>query len=164
VRITARRRLRDPAHRTGHRARHVLASTGGVARRRHRRDVYAARQTATGQSALRDLLQSAVRDGRDGLRVRFQCRRAPGPPAVVRLPEAASRTEDLSAGGFQPVIDDGAACAQPDTVRRLVFCTGKLYYDLIAARVEKEKSGGTNGIAIARVEELYPWPHEAVAA
>ena len=86
------------------------------------------------------------------------------PKSLLRLPEAASRIEDLSAGGFQPVIDDGAASAQRDTVRRLVFCTGKLYYDLIAARVEKEKSGGTNGIAIARVEELYPWPHEAVAA
>jgi 2-oxoglutarate dehydrogenase E1 component len=39
-----------------------------------------------------------------------------------------------------------------------------LYYDLVAARAEKEKSGGTNGTAIARVEELYPWPHEGVAA
>jgi 2-oxoglutarate dehydrogenase E1 component len=53
-----------------------------------------------------------------------------------------------------------------DTVRRLVFCTGKIYYDLAMARAEKAKSADANGhgVAIARVEELYPWPHDAVAA
>ena len=86
------------------------------------------------------------------------------PKSLLRLPEAASKIEDLSASGFQPVIDDAARSGDGDTVRRLVFCTGKLYYDLVAARAEKEKSGGTNAIAIARVEELYPWPHEGVAA
>jgi 2-oxoglutarate dehydrogenase E1 component len=50
-----------------------------------------------------------------------------------------------------------------------VFCTGKLYYDLVTARAEKEKTGAAgaagaaNGVAIARVEELYPWPHDGVA-
>jgi 2-oxoglutarate dehydrogenase E1 component len=43
-----------------------------------------------------------------------------------------------------------------DTVQRLVFCTGKVYYDLIAKGVPAH-------IAVVRVEELYPWPHEAVA-
>jgi 2-oxoglutarate dehydrogenase E1 component len=92
------------------------------------------------------------------------------PKSLLRLPDAASKLEDLSAGAFHPVIDDAARTEQRDTVRRLVFCTGKLYYDLVAARAEKEKSGGgvtngggTGGIAIARVEELYPWPHDAVA-
>jgi len=89
------------------------------------------------------------------------------PKSLLRLPEAASRLEELSSGAFQPVIDDASVGRgggpQRDTVRRLVFCTGKLYYDLIAARVEKEKAGGTNGVAIARVEELYPWPHDGVA-
>jgi 2-oxoglutarate dehydrogenase E1 component len=85
------------------------------------------------------------------------------PKSLLRLPEAASRLEDLSTGTFQPVIDD-AAVTNRDGVRRLVFCTGKVYYDLARARVEREKSSPTNGVAIARVEELYPWPHEAVAA
>ena len=84
------------------------------------------------------------------------------PKSLLRLPEAASKLEDLTGTGFQPVIDD-VTRTERDSVRRLVFCTGKLYYDLIAARGEREKNG-TVGVAIARVEELYPWPHEAVAA
>ena len=86
------------------------------------------------------------------------------PKSLLRLPDAASKIEDLSTGGFKPVIDDAHASKNRDGVRRLVFCTGKVYYDLAAARAEREKSGGTNGVAIARVEELYPWPHEQVAA
>jgi 2-oxoglutarate dehydrogenase complex dehydrogenase (E1) component-like enzyme len=85
------------------------------------------------------------------------------PKSLLRLPEAASRLEDLSSGRFHPVIDDPSTEPHRDGVRRLVFCTGKLYYDLIAARKEKGQAGGSNGVAIARVEELYPWPHEAVA-
>ena len=88
------------------------------------------------------------------------------PKSLLRLPDAASRLEDLSAGGFATVIDDPATNGNADGVRRLVFCSGKLYYDLVAARTEKAKTGVTDGavVAIARVEELYPWPHEAVAA
>ncbi len=86
------------------------------------------------------------------------------PKSLLRLPEAASRLEDLSNGTFQPVLDDAAAASRKDAVRRLVFCTGKLYYDLVAARAEQEKAGGSSGAAIARVEELYPWPHDGVAA
>ena len=82
------------------------------------------------------------------------------PKSLLRLPEAASRLEDLSNGRFRPVIDDPSD-VQRDTVKRLVFCTGKLYYDLAAARAT-EKAG--DGVAIARVEELYPWPHDDVAA
>jgi 2-oxoglutarate dehydrogenase E1 component len=85
------------------------------------------------------------------------------PKSLLRLPEAASALEDLTAGSFRPVIDDPAV-ADAGGVRRLVFCTGKIYYDLVAARAEKEKAGDENGVAIARVEELYPWPHEAIAA
>jgi 2-oxoglutarate dehydrogenase E1 component len=87
------------------------------------------------------------------------------PKSLLRLPEAASRIEELSSGGFQPVIDDASVEKNRDGVRRLVFCTGKMFYDLVAARAEKEKGGDPNGggVAIARVEELYPWPHEGVA-
>jgi 2-oxoglutarate dehydrogenase E1 component len=51
------------------------------------------------------------------------------------------------------VIDDPLTSQKRDEVRRLVFCTGKIYYDL----VEKERPGA---IAIVRVEELYPWPQD----
>ena len=86
------------------------------------------------------------------------------PKSLLRLPEAASKLEDLSGGSFRATLDDPSATAK-DTVRRLVFCAGKIYYDLVAARAEREKAGSWgNGVAIARVEELYPWPHDQVAA
>jgi 2-oxoglutarate dehydrogenase E1 component len=71
------------------------------------------------------------------------------------LPAAASKLEELSTGAFRPIIEDPSAERQRDQVRRLVFCTGKIYYDLLPAR--------QSHIALVRVEELYPWPHEEVA-
>jgi 2-oxoglutarate dehydrogenase E1 component len=58
------------------------------------------------------------------------------------------------------VIDDPARSPVPREVKRLVLCSGKLYYDLAAAR-----ANGTEAkhAAIVRVEELYPWPHEEIA-
>jgi len=85
------------------------------------------------------------------------------PKSLLRLPDAASSLEELTAA-FRAVIDDAARAEQRDTVRRLVFCSGKVYYDLVTARTEQEKSGASGGVAIARVEELYPWPHDAVAS
>ena len=75
------------------------------------------------------------------------------PKSLLRLPAAASKLEELSSGTFRPVIDDPSASQRREDVRRLLFCTGKIYYDLI----EKERP---SGIAIVRVEELYPWPQE----
>jgi 2-oxoglutarate dehydrogenase E1 component len=86
------------------------------------------------------------------------------PKSLLRLPEAASMIGDLTNEMFKTVIDDTIPDSARDGVRRLVFCTGKIYYDLVAARSAKEKAGDGNGVAIARVEELYPWPHDAVAA
>ena len=77
------------------------------------------------------------------------------PKSLLRLPEAASKLSDLTEGRFQPVIDDPVASNERDAVTRLVFCSGKIYYDLLAQRKPY--------IALVRVEELYPWPHEAVA-
>lgn len=78
------------------------------------------------------------------------------PKSLLRLPAAASRLADLSSGGFSPVLDDPAASAAREQVRRLVFCTGKIYYDAVEKRPEH--------VALVRVEELYPWPHKQVAA
>jgi 2-oxoglutarate dehydrogenase E1 component len=83
------------------------------------------------------------------------------PKSLLRLAAAASHLADLTTGSFQPIIDDAAASANATAVRRLVLCTGKIYYDLLAA---VHAAGGANeGIAIVRVDELYPWPHEALA-
>src|SRR5690242_2040546 len=75
------------------------------------------------------------------------------PKSLLRLPAAASKLEELAAGSFRPVIDDPTAERRREEVRRLVFCSGKIYYDLI----EKERP---LGIAIVRIEELYPWPQD----
>jgi 2-oxoglutarate dehydrogenase E1 component len=77
------------------------------------------------------------------------------PKSLLRLPEAASRLSDLTDHSFLTVIDDAAVAESRDQVKRLVFCTGKIYYDLVAKRAPH--------IALVRVEQLYPWPHDDVA-
>jgi 2-oxoglutarate dehydrogenase E1 component len=74
------------------------------------------------------------------------------PKWMLRLAAAMSSLTDLTQGTFRPVIDDPHASTRRDAVRRLVCCTGKIYWEL-AARPAVE------GVAIVRVEELYPWPH-----
>jgi len=78
------------------------------------------------------------------------------PKSLLRLPQAASRLDDLVNGRFASVIDDPTIGDRRDEVQRVVFCTGKLFYDLTA----KERPAN---VAIARVEELYPWPAEQVS-
>jgi 2-oxoglutarate dehydrogenase E1 component len=77
------------------------------------------------------------------------------PKSLLRLPEAASKLSDLTDVGFATVIDDPAVAESRDQVKRLVFCTGKIYYDLLAKRAPH--------VALVRVEQLYPWPHDEVA-
>ena len=79
------------------------------------------------------------------------------PKSLLRLAQAASALTDLTSGSFQPVIDDARAANNREAVRRLVFCTGKMFYDLTAKAVPDH-------VAVVRVEELYPWPAEAIAA
>ncbi|MEO8945580.1 MAG: 2-oxoglutarate dehydrogenase E1 component [Gemmatimonadaceae bacterium] len=81
------------------------------------------------------------------------------PKSLLRMPEAASRLSDLTAGAFQSVIDDASVATQRESIKRIVFCTGKIYYDLL----DKRKRDGGGGVALVRVEELYPWPHDDVA-
>jgi len=71
------------------------------------------------------------------------------------MPQASSKLTDLTQGTFKSVIDDPSV-ENRDEVTRLVFCTGKLYYEL----APKER---LSHLAVARVEELYPWPHEQVS-
>ncbi|MEU8699688.1 multifunctional oxoglutarate decarboxylase/oxoglutarate dehydrogenase thiamine pyrophosphate-binding subunit/dihydrolipoyllysine-residue succinyltransferase subunit [Streptomyces sp. NPDC048680] len=74
------------------------------------------------------------------------------PKSMLRLKAAASTVEEFTTGGFRPVIGD--ASVDPNAVRKVVFCTGKVYYDLEA---EREKRGVTD-TAIIRLERLYPLP------
>jgi 2-oxoglutarate dehydrogenase E1 component len=82
------------------------------------------------------------------------------PKSLLRLPEAASRLPELTTGSFQPVLDDPVVSPVPREVKRLVLCSGKLYYDLAAARANDSPA---KHVAVVRVEELYPWPHEEIA-
>ncbi len=71
------------------------------------------------------------------------------PKSLLRHPQCVSRLEELAEGRFREVIVAGAASEQ---ARRLLLCTGKIYYDLLE-RVEKD---GRDDVAIIRVEQLYP--------
>jgi 2-oxoglutarate dehydrogenase E1 component len=77
------------------------------------------------------------------------------PKSLLRLPAATSPLEDLTGGGFLPVIDDAGVKARED-VRRIVVCSGKVFYDLSAAR---QKSGDER-VAIVRLEQFYPFPEK----
>ncbi|MDO8506182.1 MAG: 2-oxoglutarate dehydrogenase E1 component, partial [Candidatus Limnocylindria bacterium] len=79
------------------------------------------------------------------------------PKGLLRLRQASSTLEDLSAGGFQPVLDDPGPGR--DAVSRLVLCSGKVYYDIAG----HEERAGATAVAVARLEQLYPFPVEAAA-
>ncbi|MDP9093923.1 MAG: multifunctional oxoglutarate decarboxylase/oxoglutarate dehydrogenase thiamine pyrophosphate-binding subunit/dihydrolipoyllysine-residue succinyltransferase subunit [Actinomycetota bacterium] len=80
------------------------------------------------------------------------------PKSLLRLKAATSEIEDFTNGGFQPVIDDGSV--DPANVRRVLLCSGKVYYDLQAARGEHDRAD----IAIVAVEQLYPLPVDELRA
>jgi 2-oxoglutarate dehydrogenase E1 component len=67
--------------------------------------------------------------------------------------------DDIAKGGFKPVIGE-IDPIDGKKVTRVIFCSGKVYYDLLAARREKN----ITDIAIARLEQLYPFPQEAFQA
>ncbi len=79
------------------------------------------------------------------------------PKGLLRLRDAASDLDDLTGGGFAPVIDDSAA--DKERVGRLVLCSGKVYYDIVG----HELRAGADVIAVARVEQLYPFPSKETA-
>ncbi|MES3041217.1 MAG: 2-oxoglutarate dehydrogenase E1 component [Pseudomonadota bacterium] len=75
------------------------------------------------------------------------------PKSLLRHKLAVSTLEDLANGRFQTVIGEVDAVA-PETVTRIVICGGKVYYDLL----EKRRELALEGVAILRVEQLYPFP------
>ena len=75
------------------------------------------------------------------------------PKSLLRHKEAVSQLEELSSGTFQTVIDETDAI-DPTAVKRVVMCSGKVFYDLRSARRERD----IGDIAIIRIEQMYPFP------
>jgi 2-oxoglutarate dehydrogenase E1 component len=80
------------------------------------------------------------------------------PKSLLRLPAAVSTIEELETGGFQPVIDD-AKVSDKTKVKRIILCSGKVFYDLDTARAD----AGDDRVAIVRLEQFYPFPKERLA-
>ena len=78
------------------------------------------------------------------------------PKSLLRHPMAVSMVEDLTEGFFQRVIPD--VLMDEKQVKKLVFCSGKFYYDLVDARAKKN----LNDVAIVRIEQLFPLPFEEI--
>ncbi len=82
------------------------------------------------------------------------------PKSLLRNKDAVSPLQDLARGSFHTVIAEADAAIEPSAVRKLVLCSGKVYYDLVNARRERELVD----TAVLRVEQLYPFPHKALEA
>ena len=80
------------------------------------------------------------------------------PKSLLRAKQAVSSVAEFTDGRFFDVIDDSVA---PDKVKRVVVCSGKVYYNLVAQREAAKK---TKEVAIIRLEQLYPWPADALKA
>ena len=79
------------------------------------------------------------------------------PKSLLRHPMCVSKMEDFTAGQFQEMIGDNYADAKK--VKRVVLCTGKMYYELLAKQQEEKRKD----IAIVRLEQLYPLPEKQLA-
>jgi 2-oxoglutarate decarboxylase len=117
--------------------------------------------------------------------LRSQVRGSGGQPLVVMTPKSLLRAEvsrssieELTTGGFRVVVDDPATGAgpaigdhelaassiDPERVARIVLCSGKIGFDAMRWREKhREATGQTSALAVVRVEQLYPWPEEAIA-
>jgi 2-oxoglutarate dehydrogenase E1 component len=81
------------------------------------------------------------------------------PKSLLRKKEAASPLADFTTGAFQVIVPETEKIAAKKA-KRVIFCTGKVYYDAVAERAKR----GIDDIAIVRIEQLYPFPHEEFQA
>lgn len=79
------------------------------------------------------------------------------PKSLLRHPMAVSSTQDLASGQFRPLIGDESA-TDPSVIERVVFCSGKVYYDLLKHQQEHE----VRNVAVVRIEQIYPFPDQDV--
>ena len=99
--------------------------------------------------------------------LRRQVRRDFRKPLVVMTPKSLLRhkmcvsplSDMNSASQFQRVIGETHKIAAPSKVRRIILCTGKIYYDLLQTRLDQN----INDVALVRIEQLYPWPQTTLA-
>ncbi|GAA6141211.1 2-oxoglutarate dehydrogenase E1 component [Hydrogenophaga sp. 5NK40-0174] len=84
------------------------------------------------------------------------------PKSLLRNKDATSPISEFTTGGFQTVIPehDETVVKNAAKVKRVICCSGKVYYDL----VKKREASGADDVAIIRVEQLYPFPHKAFSA
>lgn len=78
------------------------------------------------------------------------------PKSLLRHPKVESPMEDFLSGRFREVLDDPKA--DPKAVKKLLLCTGKIYYELLSVQEEEKR----NDVAIVRLEQLYPFPEKQV--
>jgi 2-oxoglutarate dehydrogenase E1 component len=78
------------------------------------------------------------------------------PKSLLRLPQATSRLHELTDGRFEPVLAEPGV--DPEAVRRLILCSGKLYYELVGHELHRERPE----VAVGRVELLYPFPQAEI--
>ena len=79
------------------------------------------------------------------------------PKSLLRARASRSKVEDLTSGSFEEVLDDPNV-SDPESVRRVALCSGKIAFDAMARRDELKAP-----VAIVRVEQLYPWPEGPIA-
>jgi multifunctional 2-oxoglutarate metabolism enzyme len=85
------------------------------------------------------------------------------PKSLLRMKAATSAVDEITGGGFQPVMADPGVAGEPldpAGVRRVLLCSGKVYYDLAAWRAKQ----GIRDTAIIRVEQLHPLPADPIQA
>ena len=82
------------------------------------------------------------------------------PKSLLRNKDAGSALGDLAKGGFQTVIGECDNKIDASKVKRVIACSGKVYFDLVNAR----KTRNANDTAIIRIEQMYPFPHKSFAA
>ena len=81
------------------------------------------------------------------------------PKSLLRHKAATSPVADLTKGGFATVLGEADKAIRPEQVKRIILCSGRVYYDLVAARGDKHTD-----TAILRLEQLYPFPEKSLSA
>lgn len=82
------------------------------------------------------------------------------PKSLLRNKDATSPLTEFTRGEFRTVLPEQKADIDPAKVKRIIACSGKIYYDLVKKREERK----SQDVAIIRVEQLYPFPHKAFSA
>ena len=81
------------------------------------------------------------------------------PKRYLRMPQSRSKASAFTSGTFETVLDDPSDALDADAVTRVVLCTGKIGHELLEARGDEHIT-----TAIARIEQLYPWPEARLAS